>query len=67
MLMELKQPLPKGSTVPLTLRLQDAKGVESRLELTLPVSAVAPSAAAAAANDAGPGDEKAGNHGDHKH
>ena len=65
MLMELKQPLPKNSTVPLTLRLQDAKGVESRLELTLPVSAVAPSAAAG--NDAGPTDEKAGNHGAHKH
>ena len=67
MLMELKQPLPKGSTVPLTLRLQDAQGVESRLELTLPVSAVAPLAAAAAANGAGPGGEKAGNHGEHKH
>jgi hypothetical protein len=38
MLMDLKAALPKGSTVPLTLVLKDAKGVESRVELTLPVS-----------------------------
>ena len=59
MLMDLKQPLPKDSKVPLTLRLQDAKGLESRLELTLPVSTQAPSAA---------GDEdKTGHHGAQKH
>jgi copper(I)-binding protein len=46
MLMALKQPLPAGSTVPLTLVFRDDKGVESRVALTLPVSAVAPGAAA---------------------
>jgi copper(I)-binding protein len=38
MLMDLKQPLAKGSTVPVTLLFKDAKGVESRLELKLPVA-----------------------------
>jgi periplasmic copper chaperone A len=46
MLTELKQPLAKGSKVPLALRLKDAKGAESNLELTLPVATVAPVAAA---------------------
>jgi copper(I)-binding protein len=46
MLMDLKQPLPKGGTVPLTLRLQDAQGVETRLEVSLPVGTAAPSAMA---------------------
>jgi periplasmic copper chaperone A len=44
MLMDLKAALPKDSTVPLTLLFKDAKGVESRMELKLPVSAVAPAA-----------------------
>jgi len=39
MLMDLKQPLTPGSTVPLTLVLRDAKGVESKLELKVPVTA----------------------------
>lgn len=39
MLMDLKAALPKDSTVPLTLVLKDGKGVESRLELKLPVAA----------------------------
>ena len=47
MLMALKQALPPGSTVPLTLVFRDGKGVESKLALKLPVSAVAPGAAAA--------------------
>lgn len=42
MLMDLKQPLTVGSKVPLTLMFKDAKGVQSKLELRLPVSAVAP-------------------------
>ena len=42
MLMDLKSALKKGSTVPLTLEFQDAKGVKSRLELALPVVAAAP-------------------------
>lgn len=39
MLMDLKQPLAPGSTVPLTLLLRDAKGAESKLELKVPVAA----------------------------
>lgn len=42
MLMELKAPLKPGTSVPVTLRLRDAKGVESRLELQLPVATRAP-------------------------
>jgi len=49
MLMELKAPLAKDSTVPVTLLFKDAKGVESRLELKLPVATAAPGAAGAAA------------------
>jgi len=43
MLMDLRQPLPKDSRVPMTLRFQDAKGLESRVELILPVAVAAPS------------------------
>jgi hypothetical protein len=39
MLMDLKQPLEKDTTVPLTLVFKDAKGVESKMELKLPVAA----------------------------
>ncbi|MDD2925995.1 copper chaperone PCu(A)C [Rhodoferax sp.] len=42
MLMDLKAPLLKDSTVPLTLVFKDAKGVESKLELKVPVSANPP-------------------------
>ena len=42
MLMDLKAALPKDGTVPLTLLFKDAKGVESRMELKLPVAAVGP-------------------------
>ena len=45
MLMDLKGPLAKDSTVPVTLVFKDAKGVETRQELKLPVSARAPAAA----------------------
>lgn len=38
MLMDLKAALPKASSVPLTLVFRDSKGVESRLELKLPVA-----------------------------
>ena len=58
MLMELKQGLPKDSTVPLTLRLQDAKGVETRMDVSVPVSTTAPGAKAAG---------KAAEHGAHQH
>ena len=57
MLMDLKQPLPKGSTVPLTLRLQDAQGVETRQEVIVPVSTAAPAAMTGNVAD----------HGAHKH
>ena len=42
MLMDLKAPLTKDGTVPVTLTFKDAKGVESKLELKLPVAATAP-------------------------
>jgi hypothetical protein len=45
MLLDLKAPLAKNSTVPVTLRFKDAKGVESKLDLVLPVSLAAPGAA----------------------
>ena len=44
MLMDLKAALPKDSTVPLTLVFKDAKGVESKVELKVPVSTMAPGA-----------------------
>ena len=59
MLMDLKQALVKDSKVPLTLVFKDAKGAESKMELSLPVSNVAPSAPAA---PAAPGKAS-----DHKH
>jgi len=46
MLMDLKEQLTKDSTVPLTLTFKDAKGVESQLELKLPVATAAPGAMA---------------------
>jgi len=47
MLLDLKAPLAKGSSVPVTLVFQDAKGAETLLPLQLPVSTQAPGAAAA--------------------
>ncbi len=38
MLMDLKATLPKDSTIPLTLVFKDAKGVESKVELKVPVA-----------------------------
>ena len=61
MLMDLKQPLQAGSTVPLTLRLKDARGTEVPLQLQVPVRAMATSAAPARDHDHGQG------HGMHKH
>ena len=45
MLMDLKRPLLRDSTVPVTLRFKNAAGVESQLELNVPVATVAPGAA----------------------
>ena len=42
MLMDLKLPLQKDTIIPLTLRFKDAKGVESSVEIKVPVSQVAP-------------------------
>ncbi len=44
MLMDLKQALMKDSTIPMTLVFRDAKGVESKSELKLPVNAMVPAA-----------------------
>ena len=49
MLMDLKTPLAKDTTVPVTLLFKDAKGVESKLELKLPVTTAAPGGKALAA------------------
>ena len=42
MLLDLKAPLAKDTTVPVKLTSKDAKGVESTQELTLPVATSAP-------------------------
>lgn len=42
MLMDLKTALRKDSTIPLTLVFKDAKGVESKLQVQLPVRMAAP-------------------------
>lgn len=51
MLLDLKQQLPTGSTVPLTLLLRDAKGAQSSLELKVPVAVRAPAAGTSAPMD----------------
>jgi copper(I)-binding protein len=47
MMMDLKQALAKGATVPVTLKFEDAKGQKTALELKLPVGAPAGTAAPA--------------------
>ncbi|WP_219211374.1 copper chaperone PCu(A)C [Variovorax boronicumulans] len=49
MLMDLKQPIVKDATLPLTLQFEDAKGAKSSLALNVPVRSVAPGAATGAA------------------
>ena len=44
MLMDLKEPLMKDGTVPVTLLFKDAKGVERKTEVKLPVVLRAPAA-----------------------
>ncbi len=51
MLMDLKTPLLKDSTVPLTLRFKNAAGVDSQMEVIVPVATVAPGPKAAMAQD----------------
>jgi copper(I)-binding protein len=59
MLLDLKAPLAKDTTVPVTLTFKDAKGQQSQQVLNLPVGTTAPGGAAAPAADHG--------HGAHKH
>lgn len=47
MLMDLKEPLMKGTSVPVTLIFKDAKGAEIKQELKLPVAMTAPGSTAA--------------------
>jgi copper(I)-binding protein len=47
MMLVLKTALPKGSTVPLTLVFKDARGVEGKVELKVPVATAAPGTPAA--------------------
>lgn len=60
MMMNLKQPLAKGSQIALTLRLQDNHGKETSQEFTVPVSIVAPGQAG------GKNAEKIQGHGAHQ-
>lgn len=63
MLMDLKQPLAKDTTVPITLVFKDAKGVETKTELKVPVSNVPPAGASAATDHhAGHGSHNKGMH-----
>ena len=59
MLMDLKAPLVKDTTVPVTLTFQDAKGVKSNIELKVQVGMQAPMMQQPKAGDH--------QHGDHKH
>jgi copper(I)-binding protein len=47
MLMDLKAPLLKDSTVPVTLRFKNAAGADSQMEVIVPVTTVAPGPAKA--------------------
>ena len=53
MLMDLKQPLLKDTSVPLVLRFKNAKGVQSQLTLSVPVRMMAPGASAVKADPHG--------------
>ena len=41
MLMDLKTPLVKNTTIPVTLVFVDSKGVETKTDLTVPVKSMA--------------------------
>ena len=55
MLLDLKAPLAKDTAVPLTLVFQDAKGAESKLNLSVPVATTPPGGGAAAGHGHGHG------------
>ena len=63
MLMDLKQPLNAGSSVPMTLRFKDARGIESRLDISVAVSLLPP--VAGTESKAAPAEPSG--HGMHKH
>lgn len=48
MLMDLKGPVAKDSVLPITLVFEDAKGVQSKLNLSLPVGTAAPAGGSSA-------------------
>jgi len=64
MLMDLKAPLTKDTAVPMTLTLQDAKGVKSKVELKVLVGMQPP---AMPSHDHGTHNHGEHQHGDHKH
>lgn len=64
MLMDLKAPLAKDTTVPVTLTFQDAKGVKSNVELKVPVGMQAPMMQHQKQGEPMQGGH---HHGDHKH
>ena len=53
MLLDLKAPLAKDTVVPLTLVFQDAKGAESKLNISVPVATTPPGGAAPAGHGHG--------------
>ncbi|MFM2034759.1 MAG: hypothetical protein RL459_24 [Pseudomonadota bacterium] len=65
MLMDLKLPVVKDSTVPLTLVFRNAKGQESKLDVKLPVGTAAP--ARPGVPEAGLGHGQGGKEMDHSH
>ena len=46
MLLDLKLPLMKDTTIPMTLVFKDAKGQQSKMDLKLPVALTPPTGAA---------------------
>jgi copper(I)-binding protein len=64
MLMDLKAPLVKDTAVPMTLTLQDAKGVKSKVELKVLVGMQAP---AMPSHDHGTHNHSEHKHGEHQH
>ena len=64
MLMDLKAPLAKDTTVPVTLTFQDAKGVKSNIELKVQVGMQAPMMQHQKQGEPMQGGH---HHGDHKH
>ncbi len=62
--MDLKAPLAKYNNVPLTLTVQDAKGVKSNIELQVKVGMQAPMMHHQKQGEPMPGGH---HHGEHKH